>query len=372
MRGVPGGALERGLVVEDDVDRRGLEQRAQAALVIEGVEEDGALHLGQNLGRDAAADVDAAEGEHFQREVARLRAVVAGEAVERIDADGVLARQPGLGYHRAEIAPGQLLGEPFGFGLAGALAKEAVEIFHAHAGENALPTHVAVFLAQEHEELVADAVVGCEAGVTALAGKGAVVRAVQKDTRFAQAGASGDERAIAGLMQIGVGVEGKQFFRQQGADAIGIGLEIVEQADALEFQFRLQRGSIDGPGQIGYLNDATLDRTGHAEAGMPNLGKAVAEKAADDIRECATIFARVGFEFFRNELFVVEDVKSQVGFGTADIACEKHRESDWWETARMWSGKFSNLRLSPLPIHHQLSTQMNYTRRESLIVAVLT
>ena len=218
----------------------------------------------------------------------------------------------------------QLRGEPFGLGLAGALAKKAVEISHAHAGEDALPAHVAVLLAQENEQLVADAVVGREAGVAAFAGKGAMRDAVPEHARFAQAGAGGDQRAIADLARIGLRVEREQFVRKQRIDAIGIGLEIVEQADLLEIQFGLQRGGIDDPGQVGHLHHAVLDRSGHAEAGMPDVGEIVAEKVADDFRERGVVLARVGRGFFRDEPVVVfVGVDCQVGFGAADIACEK-------------------------------------------------
>ncbi len=54
MRGKPGGALERGLVVEDDVDRGRLEEGTEAALVVEGVEEKAALHFGQDFRGDPA------------------------------------------------------------------------------------------------------------------------------------------------------------------------------------------------------------------------------------------------------------------------------------------------------------------------------
>ena len=63
--------------------------------------------------------------------------------------------------------------------------------------------------------------------------------AVPQHARFTEAGAGGDQRAIADLARIGLRIQRKQFVWKQRIDAIGVGFEIVEQAHLLKTQLRL-------------------------------------------------------------------------------------------------------------------------------------
>ena len=308
------------------LDGRGLEEGTQAAFTVERFQEEVALEFLEHLGGDAATDVDAAEGEHFQREVAGFGAVEAGEGVEGLDADGIFLGQADLRGDGGEVSIANLFGEPHGLGKAGALAEEAVEIAHAHAGEDAFPANVAVFLAEVDEEFIAEAAIGGEAGVAAFAGEGAMGDAVPEETGLAQSGAGGDEAAIANLGEIGLGVEGEKFVAAKGLDAVRIGLKVVEEADALEAEIGLDFCGIDDPREVGDLDDAVLDRAGDAEAGVADVVRFVTEKLANDIDEFTLGLAGVGAASLQDKLAFLVCVNGQVGFGATDIACEKHEK----------------------------------------------
>jgi hypothetical protein len=92
--------------------------------------------------------------------------------------------------------------------------------------------------------------------------------AIPHQPRLAQARAGRDQRTIAGLEQVGLGVDRHQFARPQRRDAVGVRLQVVEQAHLLEAEFRLQPGRIDHPGKVRHLHAAALHRTRHAKTGM--------------------------------------------------------------------------------------------------------
>src|SRR3569833_2604923 len=73
------GANERGFIVLDDAHGHGSEQVFHAAIANEGFHEPSVGEFGNNFGRDAAADVNAAGGEDFQREIRGFRAVIFNE-----------------------------------------------------------------------------------------------------------------------------------------------------------------------------------------------------------------------------------------------------------------------------------------------------
>ena len=83
MERAAGGAVERGLVVEDDVHGdRGDEGGGMPAFVFEGAHESAVFQLGNDLRRDTAADVDASQRFHNQGEVAGHSAVDFDEQFE--------------------------------------------------------------------------------------------------------------------------------------------------------------------------------------------------------------------------------------------------------------------------------------------------
>jgi len=124
------------------------------------------------------------------------------------------------------------------------------------------------------------------------------------------------------------GTNRKQFFRGEGPDAIGIGLKIVEQADSLESQFRLDFGCVNTPRQIRHLDRAVLHRTGHAKTGMPHMmGIAFAQEKTDDFHQRLVVFTWKRSAFLEAKLVVLVRVKGQVRFRAANVACEKHEGS---------------------------------------------
>src|SRR5579859_462538 len=65
-----GSAELRSVFVENDRERHVLEQILEMPFVLEGLEEAAVLHFFDDLDGDAAGNIDAAEREDFQREIA--------------------------------------------------------------------------------------------------------------------------------------------------------------------------------------------------------------------------------------------------------------------------------------------------------------
>ena len=148
-----GRAEQGGARLERDADAQGARPRGEAALGVEAIDQRRLLETGRILGRDAAADHDAAGGEPAEREVAGLRAEDLGEhpsartqagsrpssAAREITAlRSSRARGQGFiaGWGPATPWPrprGELGGEPRRLGGAGGLAHEAVEVADAGA-----------------------------------------------------------------------------------------------------------------------------------------------------------------------------------------------------------------------------------------------
>ena len=77
-----GGTQQRGLVVEHDVDGNGRERLAHAAFVHKALHKAAVAQLGENLGRDAAADENPPRRHQIQRQVPRFATVEEREEVE--------------------------------------------------------------------------------------------------------------------------------------------------------------------------------------------------------------------------------------------------------------------------------------------------
>src|ERR1700742_679111 len=74
-------------VVKDDAHGNRLKQRGEPPLVEKRLRECPVLHRLQNLWSDATAKIDAACGEHLQRDVARLCTKGCGKHLQRLEAD---------------------------------------------------------------------------------------------------------------------------------------------------------------------------------------------------------------------------------------------------------------------------------------------
>ena len=171
--------------------------------------------LGQNLGRDAAADVDAAGGEEFEREVGGLGAVISGEEIEGLFAERGFFGERGAGDDsgRREFATRKFFGEPRGFFTASGVAEKFINIELAVAGEDMFPDDLAEWFLQMLQQGDVECGARGEVGVATFGGDGDLPCAAPDEAGFAEAGAGGDD----GLVAVGDGRAGIQ------CDEIGVG-----------------------------------------------------------------------------------------------------------------------------------------------------
>src|SRR5215475_2907658 len=78
----------RCIFIEDDGNGNILEQAFEVPLVFESLKETAIFHFFKDFDGDAAGDINAAEGENFEREIAGFGAVNIGPEVEGFDTDG--------------------------------------------------------------------------------------------------------------------------------------------------------------------------------------------------------------------------------------------------------------------------------------------
>src|SRR6516162_8603072 len=90
-------ADERRGFVEHHRNRHIEEHLFEVPFVLEGVEERAVLHFWQDLDGNATGDVDTAEGQYFQCQVAGLRSVYIGPEVERLHTDRARVIETALG-----------------------------------------------------------------------------------------------------------------------------------------------------------------------------------------------------------------------------------------------------------------------------------
>ena len=110
--------------------------RQHVALVAERRQKRALREPGNNLRRDAAGDVDAADGAGAEREVAGLGAVDADEQIERLIRERVVVFQRRMGDDRCRVAGYDCLGQGPRFGRRAADAQERVQPRQAGTGED--------------------------------------------------------------------------------------------------------------------------------------------------------------------------------------------------------------------------------------------
>jgi hypothetical protein len=86
------------------------------------------------------------------------------------------------------------------------------------------------------------------------------------EPRLAQAGAGRDHRRLPGGIR-GTLVERDKILWSQHGDAVGVGLQVIEQADRAAGQRLRQLPGIDGPGQVDRFGTSVSRWSGHPEAG---------------------------------------------------------------------------------------------------------
>src|SRR5258705_1965224 len=152
-RRVSCGAQEPGQLVPDDPHRDRGEKRPQVVLVAERLQKHVPLQRRQDLGRDAATEIDAGPRDRPQGQVARLRAVDADEEPERLLARGALPRHPTAADDLGRSVDIRLLHVPGPLRRRPALPmKELSERHEAWPGKNALPAHPAVAVPEHPQD----------------------------------------------------------------------------------------------------------------------------------------------------------------------------------------------------------------------------
>jgi len=170
--GVCGGAEQGGFALEDDADGHVDEQLAEAALVSEGLDEGAVLELFEDAGSDAAADVQSADGENLEGQVAGFGAIDGNEHVEGLLADFAFGGEGHFGDNGVAIrGVGDALGEPGWLLHATHFKQELVDIGEAHAADDAFGADAAVVLFfEEAEQVDLILIARGEVGVAALGG----------------------------------------------------------------------------------------------------------------------------------------------------------------------------------------------------------
>src|SRR5580765_5597791 len=123
-----------------------LQQIFKVPFVLERIEEGAVLHFLEDFDGDAAGYVNAAERQHFQREIACFRAIDVSPEIESFHADGASLVQSVLGDFRRGI--GVRIGEGR---MPGGRIDEFVKRAEAAAGKNQFPTDLRIAAAHEAE-----------------------------------------------------------------------------------------------------------------------------------------------------------------------------------------------------------------------------
>ena len=204
----------------------------------------------EDLGGDAAAEVHAAGGEDLERDVAGFGSVGGGEDLHRLEADRAGAIFGALADDGVGVFGEHAVVEPLGLVDLFDVAEEGVDVLDAEAGDDALPTDATVEgVAEILEERDLAIGAGGEVAVAALGGDGAVFLAVPDEEGLAEAGAGGDEAAMAGCLGVAL-VEGEDVVGSELGDAVAVGFEVVDEEDVLDaerfFADRAHRASREG------------------------------------------------------------------------------------------------------------------------------
>src|SRR5579871_108960 len=152
----------RGVFVENDGEGHVLEQILEMPFVFEGLEEAAVLHFFDDFDGDAAGDVDAAEREDFQREIAGFGAVNVGPEVECFDADGASFCERVLGNFRRGIGVGIVKGS-----VLDGRRQKFVERAETATGKNEFPTDLRIAALHEAKQFDLLFRVGSKIGMAA-------------------------------------------------------------------------------------------------------------------------------------------------------------------------------------------------------------
>src|SRR5580704_11576003 len=125
---------------------------------------------------------------------------------------------------------------------------------------------MSVLLHQVLKEFYLDVILRREFGVSAFTRKGVVAKSVPVKAGFTQSGAGGNYSDIA-LRVARTFANGHEIFGLKRVDAVGEGLEVINQSDSAQFQLRCEFARVDDPRQIGNFAAASADRTSNSKTG---------------------------------------------------------------------------------------------------------
>ena len=175
-----------------------MEERGEATLVEKCLSEEAVLEGFEDLGCDASAQIHAAGGEDFERDVAGFGAVGADEGLHSLKAKGAGAVFRTLADDGVGILGLHAVAQPWGSSTLFDVAKELVDVPDAETGDDALPADATLECAAKiFEESDLAIGTGREITVAAFGGDGAVPLAVPDEECLAEACSSGDETVVA-------------------------------------------------------------------------------------------------------------------------------------------------------------------------------
>ena len=302
--------------------------RPESPLVAERLEEGRLLQFGDDAGRHAPAQVDAAGGQHLEGQVARFGPKDLDEQIEHRPRQ--LARPLRLlgrahDDRRRILGGGELRSQPVRFLEAGRL-QVGVEVGHAQAaGAHALEADVVealgVHIGEQTHLQRADR---RERRVAAFGRKGVVAATAEGQIALPQPSAGGEYREGPAALR-SAGAQGVQILRLENRDRVADRLHVVQQRHSRPAEERLQLGRVDQPGEVGEL-DSPLDHgTCHSETGPGGLHRPLTddhlvEELAHHALERHVLGARVGLARERLPWTLGRRIDGEDGLGAADVA----------------------------------------------------
>src|SRR3984957_9154922 len=145
--------------------------------------------------------------------------------------------------------------------------------------------------------------------------------AVPDEEALAQAGAGGEEGAIAGLSWIAF--RGREdLVGAKLGDAVAVGFKIVDEKDVLDAQVGREFAAVEGPGKVGEPQAAVPHGAGATEAGGRYL--VGSQKVLDDDFEPRILPGPVNLVPGMFQFSIGKVIKSKINFGTAYVPRENH------------------------------------------------
>lgn len=232
--------------------------------VLEEFEEGAVFDFLDDFYGDATGDVNTAQGEHLEGEIAGLGTIDGHPEIEGIDADWAGLGESFLRDFGSGIGVGI-----FKTGMSDFGSEEFVQGAEAAAGEDELPAHLRITAAHEAEKLDLLFGVGREIGVAALGRDDAVALAVPDEEGLTEAGARSEKGPCATGLRF-AWIQNAEVFRGKMLDAVAGGTEVIHEDDLRHIELSSESASVDGPRKIGGANAIIDDGSGDAKTCSAN------------------------------------------------------------------------------------------------------